>query len=43
MLLDERDGRRLPRSWFQRLAKKVLERSGIRLVDEHPVHDERGA
>ncbi len=42
MLLDERDGRRLPRSWFQQLAKKVLERSGIRLVDEHPVHDERG-
>ena len=42
MLLDERDGRRLPRSWFQRLAKQVLERSGIRLVEEHPVHDERG-
>jgi hypothetical protein len=43
MLLDERDGRRLPRSWFQRLAKKVLERTGVRLVDEYPVHDERGA
>ncbi|MGH9135205.1 MAG: hypothetical protein ACRDZZ_14800 [Ilumatobacteraceae bacterium] len=42
MLLDERDGRRLPRSWFQRLAKSVLQRSGIRLVDEHPVHDGRG-
>jgi very-short-patch-repair endonuclease len=42
MLLDERDGRRLPRSWFQRLAKRILERSGIRLVDEHRVHDERG-
>ena len=24
MLLDERDGRRLPRSWFQQLAKRVL-------------------
>jgi hypothetical protein len=42
MLLDERDGRRLPRSWFQRLAKNVLERTGIRLVDEYPVRDERG-
>ena len=42
MLLDERDGRLLPRSWFQRLAKNVLERTGIRLVDEYPVRDERG-
>jgi very-short-patch-repair endonuclease len=42
VLLDERDGRRLPRSWFQRLAKTVLERTGIRLVDEYPVRDERG-
>ena len=41
-LLDERDGRCLPRSWFQRLAKNGLERSGIRLVDEYPVRDERG-
>ncbi len=42
MLLDERDGRRLPRSWFQRLAKNVLERTGVRLVDEYPIRDDRG-
>ena len=36
------DRQRLPRSWFQRLAKRVLDRSGIRLVDEFPVHDDRG-
>jgi hypothetical protein len=41
-LLDERDGRTLPRSWFQRLAKALFERHRIRLVDEHPVFDERG-
>jgi hypothetical protein len=42
MLLGERVDRRLPRSWFQRIAKRVLERSRIRLVDEYPVRDERG-
>jgi len=42
MLVGERVDQRLPRSWFQRLAKRVLERSGIRLVDEHPVRDHRG-
>jgi len=31
--------RRLPRSWFQRLARRVLAVTGIRLVDEHPVTD----
>jgi hypothetical protein len=41
-LLDEREGRTLPRSWFQRLAKALFERHRIRLVDEYPVHDERG-
>jgi hypothetical protein len=41
-LLDERDGRTLPRSWFQRLAKTLFERHRIRLVDEYPVFDERG-
>lgn len=42
MLVGERVDQRLPRSWFQRLAKRVLERSGIRLVDEYPVRDHRG-
>lgn len=42
MLLGERVDERLPRSWFQRLAKRVLARAGIRLVDEYPVRDERG-
>jgi hypothetical protein len=42
MLLDERDGRTLPRSWFQRLAKRTFEKRGIRLVDEYPVLDARG-
>lgn len=31
--------RRLPRSWFQRLAKDVLRTCGIRLVDELPIVD----
>jgi hypothetical protein len=42
MLLGERVERRLPRSWFQRLASAVLVKVGIRLIDEYPVHDERG-
>jgi len=42
MLLGERVDHRLPRSWFQRLAKGVLARAGIRLVDEYPVRDARG-
>jgi hypothetical protein len=42
MLLGERVDRRLPRSWFQRLASAVLVKVGIRLVDEYPVRDERG-
>jgi hypothetical protein len=42
MLLGERVERRLPRSWFQRLAAAVLARVGIRLVDEFPVRDEHG-
>jgi hypothetical protein len=42
MLLGERVERRLPRSWFQRLASTVLIKVGIRLVDEYPVRDERG-
>ena len=42
MLLGERVDHRLPRSWFQRLAKGVLARAGVRLVDEYPVRDDRG-
>lgn len=42
MLLGERVDNRLPRSWFQRIAGRVLATAGIRLVDEHPVHDDRG-
>lgn len=38
-LLRERVDRRLPRSWFQRLAKRALSTSGLELVDEWPVHD----
>jgi hypothetical protein len=40
--LDERVDGRLPRSWFQRLAKRILDGRGIRLVDEHPVRDDNG-
>lgn len=36
-LLDERVDGRLPRSWFQRLAKRAIAARGIVLVDEHPV------
>ncbi len=42
MLLGERVDHRLPRSWFQRLAKGVLAQAGVRLVDEYPVRDGRG-
>jgi len=42
MLLGERVDQQLPRSWFQRLAKRVLAEQRIRLVDEYPVRDERG-
>ena len=42
MLLGERVDARLPRSWFQRIAGRVLASAGIRLVDEYPVRDRRG-
>ena len=42
MLLGERIDNRLPRSWFQRVAGRVLAAAGIRLVDEYPVRDRRG-
>ncbi len=41
-LLDDRVNTRLPRSWFQRLAKEVLAECGIPLVDEWPVVDASG-
>jgi hypothetical protein len=41
-LLDERVDGTLPRSWFQRLAKRVLAARGIHMVDEHPVHHADG-
>jgi hypothetical protein len=41
-LLTERVNRRLPRSWFERLAKAVLDRAGIILEHEHPVRDSNG-
>ena len=31
--------KRLPRSWFQRLARRVLVTTGVQLVDEHTVLD----
>jgi hypothetical protein len=36
-LLDERVDGRLPRSWFQRLANRMLTVRGLVLVDEFPV------
>jgi hypothetical protein len=37
--LDERVDSTLPRSWFQRLAARLLAEVGIETVDEHPVYD----
>ena len=42
MLLGERVDARLPRSWFQRVAGRILAAAGIRMVDEYPVRDRRG-
>jgi REase_MTES_1575 len=41
--LDQRTGQRLPRSWFQRVAKELLRRHGVRTHDEYPVLDPSGA
>jgi hypothetical protein len=41
-LLNERVDGRLPRSWFQRLAKRALASRGFELVDEHPVSSVEG-
>ncbi len=37
--VDERVDGTLPRSWFQRLAGRLLADAGLATVDEHPVHD----
>jgi very-short-patch-repair endonuclease len=42
MLLGERIDNRLPRSWFQRIAGRILATAGIRLVDEYPVRTRDG-
>jgi hypothetical protein len=39
--LDQRVNGTLPRSWFQRLASRVLADAGIQTVDEYPIHDGR--
>ncbi len=41
-LLHDRVDARLPRSWFQRLAGRLLAEAGAAFVDEWPVRDERG-
>lgn len=41
-VLRESTATRLPRSWFQRLAKRVLAEHGIAMVDEHPVRAASG-
>ena len=43
MLLGERVDNRLPRSWFQRIASRVLASAGVRMVDEYPVRAANGA
>ncbi len=42
-LLDERVDRPLPRSWFQRLAKRMLADRGLQLLDEYPIRDAAGS
>jgi hypothetical protein len=42
MLLGERVDNRLPWSWFQRVAARVLASVGIRLVEEYPVRAPNG-
>ncbi|MCU1393568.1 MAG: hypothetical protein JWM34_1996 [Ilumatobacteraceae bacterium] len=41
-LLADRVDRRLPRSWFQRIAKDVFAADGIEIVEEWPVYDADG-
>ena len=41
-LVAERTDKRLPRSWFQRLAHRALAEAGVHLAEEHPVVDDHG-
>jgi hypothetical protein len=41
-LLEQWSGKRLPRSWFQRLAKQLFEAEGVQLEEEWPVQDAKG-
>jgi hypothetical protein len=41
-LLADRVDRRLPRSWFQRMAKDLFAAEAVHLVDEWPVYDTNG-
>lgn len=42
MLLDEREGKTLPASWFQRLAKRLVSMTGVDMEDEYPVYADDG-
>ncbi len=42
LMLDQRTNKRLPRSWFQRLASELLAANGLRFDDEVPVHTPDG-
>ena len=42
MLLDERDGKTLPASWFERLAARLLTMSGHRCDAEYPIYSDDG-
>jgi restriction endonuclease-like protein len=41
MALDERVNATLPRSWFQRLAARLLAEAGLETVDEYPIYEGR--
>jgi REase_MTES_1575 len=41
-LLEVRVDRRLPRSWFQRVAKRIFDQAGIELAEEVPVYERNG-
>jgi hypothetical protein len=42
VLLDEKTDKRLPRSWFQRLAAQAINRYGWAFEDEVPIYDADG-
>jgi hypothetical protein len=41
-LLHQRLGSRLPQSWFERVARRVLADAGVALVHEYPIRDASG-